>query len=127
MGLLRLLGKLSGVEGKVKWSKAKKIEVVGPDFFGHYFVYVDPEFYVAIFLPKSDRYIAYFCWVIFFEQIDGLNVTRRGKGSWMELHRRRLLNGRLIKKMSGSKGQDFHLVNLVIVGKSSPLKISLMK
>jgi len=49
------IGKLTGIEGKVKWSRAKKIEVKGPDFFGHYHVYVDSGFNVAIFLPKSDR------------------------------------------------------------------------
>ena len=54
-GLLRLLGIAIGIEGKVKWSRAKKIEVVGPDFFGRYYIYVDHQFNVAIFLPKSDR------------------------------------------------------------------------
>jgi hypothetical protein len=33
MGLLRLLGKLAGIESKVAWTRSKKIEVVGPDFF----------------------------------------------------------------------------------------------
>lgn len=37
------------------WSRAKKIEVVGPDFFGRYSIYVDPKSNVAIFLPKSDK------------------------------------------------------------------------
>ena len=55
MGLLKFLGKLTCIEGKVEWSRAKKIEVVGPDFLGQYCIYVDPEFNVAIFLPKSDR------------------------------------------------------------------------
>jgi hypothetical protein len=37
------------------WSRAKKIEVVGPDFFGRYSIYVDPKSNVAIFLPKSNK------------------------------------------------------------------------
>ena len=65
MGLLRLLGKLTGIEGKVKWSCAKIIEVIGPDFFGHYRVYVDPEFNVAIFLPKADKTLHIFLGDIF--------------------------------------------------------------
>jgi len=65
MGLLRLLGKLTGTEGKVKWSQSKKIEVVGPDFFGQYFIYVDPDFNVAIFLPKADRTLHIFVGDIF--------------------------------------------------------------
>ena len=48
------IGKMTGIEGKVKWSRSKRIEVVGPDFFGQYYIYVDPKFNVAIFLPKSD-------------------------------------------------------------------------
>jgi len=55
MGLLRFLGKLTNIEDKVKWSQSKKIEVEGPDFLGRYFIYVDPNFNVAIFLPKADR------------------------------------------------------------------------
>ncbi len=65
MGLLRQLGKLTGVEGKVEWSRAKKIEVLGPDFFGQYYIYVDSEFNVAIFLPKSDRTLHIFIGDIF--------------------------------------------------------------
>jgi len=65
MGLLKFLGKLTGIEGKVEWSRAKKIEVVGPDFLGQYFIYVDPEFNVAIFLPKSDRTLHIFVGDIF--------------------------------------------------------------
>ena len=55
MGLFKLIGKLTGVEDKVKWSRSKKIEVIGPDFFGQYFVYVDFNFKVAMFLPKADK------------------------------------------------------------------------
>ena len=65
MGLLRFLGKLTGIEGKVEWSRSKKIEVVGPDFLGQYFIYVDPEFNVVIFLPKSDRTLHIFVGDIF--------------------------------------------------------------
>lgn len=65
MGLLRFLGKLTGIEDKVKWSQSKKIEVIGPDFFGQYFVYVDPDFNVAIFLPKSDKTLHIFLGDIF--------------------------------------------------------------
>jgi len=65
MGLLRLLGKLTGIEGKVEWSRAKKIEVLGPEFLGQYYIYVDPEFNVAIFLPKSDRTLHIFVGDIF--------------------------------------------------------------
>jgi len=54
-----------GIEGKVQWSRAKKIEVVGPDFFGQYYVYVDQNFNVAIFLPKSDRTLHIFVGDIF--------------------------------------------------------------
>jgi len=65
MGLLKFLGKLTGVEGKVEWSRAKKIQVVGPDFLGQYFIYVDPKFNVAIFLPKSDKTLHIFIGDIF--------------------------------------------------------------
>jgi len=65
MGLLRLLGKLTGIEAKVEWSRAKRIEVLGPDFFGQYYIYIDPEFNVAIFLPKSDRTLHIFVGDIF--------------------------------------------------------------
>jgi len=65
MGLLRLLGKLTGIEAKVEWSRAKQIEVLGPDFFGQHYIYVDPEFNVAIFLPKSDRTLHIFVGDIF--------------------------------------------------------------
>ena len=65
MGLLRLLGKLIGIEDKVKWSQSKKIEAIGPDFFGQYFIYVDTDFNVAIFLPKSDKTLHIFLGDIF--------------------------------------------------------------
>jgi hypothetical protein len=65
MGLLKFFGKLTGIEDKVKWSRSKKIEVVGPDFFGQYYIYVDSEFNVAIFLPKSDRTLHIFVGDIF--------------------------------------------------------------
>ena len=65
MGLLKFLGKLACVEGKVEWSRAKKIEVIGPDFLGQHFIYVDPELNVAIFLPKSDRTLHVFVGDIF--------------------------------------------------------------
>jgi len=65
MGLLKFLGKLTGIEGKVEWSRAKRIEVVGPDFLGQYYIYVDPKFNVAIFLPKSDRTLHIFIGDIF--------------------------------------------------------------
>jgi len=68
MGLLRLLGKLTGIEDKVEWSRSKKLEVVGPDFLGQYYIYVDPEFNVAIFLPKSDRTLHIFIGDIFRAQ-----------------------------------------------------------
>jgi len=55
MGILGFLSKITGIEDKVKWSRAKKIEVIGPSFFGHYYIYVDPYFKVAIFLPKADK------------------------------------------------------------------------
>ena len=42
------------------WSQAKKIEVVGPDFFGRYSIYVDPKSNVAIFLPKSNKILHVF-------------------------------------------------------------------
>ena len=62
---MRFIGKLTGIEDKVKWSQAKKIEVVGPDFFGQYFIYVDQHFNVAIFLPKADRTLHIFVGDIF--------------------------------------------------------------
>ena len=37
------------------WSRAKKIEVFGPDFFGWYSIYVDQKSNVVIFLPKSNK------------------------------------------------------------------------
>jgi hypothetical protein len=50
-----ILGDLTGIENKVRWSQSKKIEIIGPDFLGHHFIYVDPNFNVALFLPKADR------------------------------------------------------------------------
>jgi hypothetical protein len=47
------------------WSRAKKIEVIGPDFFGRYSIYVDPKSNVAIFLPKSNRTLHIFIGDIF--------------------------------------------------------------
>ena len=55
MGLLRFFGKLKGIEEKAKWSQCKKIEVVGPVFFGQYSIYIDPDLNVAIFLPRANR------------------------------------------------------------------------
>ena len=45
--------------------RAKKIEVVGPDFFGRYSIYVDPKSNVAIFLPKSNKTLHIFIGDIF--------------------------------------------------------------
>jgi hypothetical protein len=50
---------------EVIWSRAKKIEVVGPDFFGRYSIYVDPKSNVAIFLPKSNKTLHIFIGDIF--------------------------------------------------------------
>jgi len=47
------------------WSQAKKIEVVGPDFFGRYSIYVDHKSNVAIFLPKSNKTLHIFIGDIF--------------------------------------------------------------
>ena len=47
------------------WSRAKKIEVFGPDFFGRYSIYVDPKSNVAIFLPKSNKTLHIFIGDIF--------------------------------------------------------------
>jgi len=60
-----ILGKLTGIEAKVKWSQAKKIEVVEPSMYGQHFIYVDKEFNVAIFLPKADKTIHVFYGDIF--------------------------------------------------------------
>ncbi len=65
MSLLRFLGKLTGIEGKVEWSRAKKIQVLGPDFYGQYYIFVDPEFNVAILLPKFDKTLHIFVGDIF--------------------------------------------------------------
>lgn len=46
---------MKNIRDNVKWSRAKGLVVYGPDMFGHHFVYVDNNFKVAIFLPKSDR------------------------------------------------------------------------
>jgi len=46
-------------------SRAKKIEVFGPDFFGRYSIYVDPKSNVAIFLPKSNKTLHIFIGDIF--------------------------------------------------------------
>lgn len=54
MGIIRLLSKLTGVEKKVRWSRSKRIDVDGPDFWGKYEVFVDDALDVAIFLPKRD-------------------------------------------------------------------------
>lgn len=55
MGILGFLSKITGIENKVKWSSAKKIKVIGPPFWGQYYIYVDSYFKVAIFLPKADK------------------------------------------------------------------------
>jgi hypothetical protein len=47
------------------WSRAKKIDVAGPDFFGRYSIYVDPKSDVAIFLPKSNKTLHIFIGDIF--------------------------------------------------------------
>jgi hypothetical protein len=47
------------------WSRAKRIEVVGPDFFGRYTIYIDPKSNVAIFLPKSNKTLHIFIGDIF--------------------------------------------------------------
>lgn len=60
-----ILGKLTGVEAKVEWSKAKKIEAVEPYMYGQHFIYVDSDFNVAIFMPKADKTIHVFCGDIF--------------------------------------------------------------
>jgi len=54
MGLINLISKLTGVEKKVKWSRAKRITVVGPEFWGQYDVFVDQNFDVAFFMSKAD-------------------------------------------------------------------------
>ena len=52
MGILDFI---SNATSNVEWSRAKKIVVSGPDIFGDYEIFVDANFNVAIFLPKSDR------------------------------------------------------------------------
>jgi hypothetical protein len=47
------------------WSRAKKIEVFGPDFFGRYSIYVDQKTNVAIFLPKFNKTLHIFIGDIF--------------------------------------------------------------
>ena len=47
------------------WSRAKRIEVVGPDFFGRYTIYIDPKSNVAIFLPKFNKTLHIFIGDIF--------------------------------------------------------------
>lgn len=54
MGLLNFIAKITGVEKKVKWSRAKRITVIGPPFFGKYEIYVDNKLDVALLLPKTD-------------------------------------------------------------------------
>jgi hypothetical protein len=51
---VRVIGKLTGIERRVRWSQAKRIDVLGPHFWGQYDVYVDVAFNVAFFLPKAD-------------------------------------------------------------------------
>lgn len=50
-----ILGKITGIEKKVKWSRAKIIQVNGPPIYGNHNIFVDPNFNVAVFLPKSDK------------------------------------------------------------------------
>ena len=63
------------------WSRAKKIEVVGPNFFGRYSIYVDLKSNMAIFLPKSNKTLHIFIGDIFRANrwiicdITGLKVT----------------------------------------------------
>jgi len=51
---MNLIGKLTGLEKKVKWSRAKHIIIDGPEFWGQYDVFVDQEFNVVFFMPKAD-------------------------------------------------------------------------
>ena len=50
-----IIGKSTGIERKVKWSRGKMIQVYGPPFFGDYNIFVDFDFNVAVFLPKDDK------------------------------------------------------------------------
>ena len=55
MGLLRWISKLIGIEHKVKWSNSKVILVIEPLIFGMHLIFVDADWNIVIFLPKSDR------------------------------------------------------------------------
>lgn len=65
MNILRLLGKLTGIENSIKWSQSKVIIVSGPNIFGQHSIFVDPKFNVAIFLPKDDKTLHIFVGDIF--------------------------------------------------------------
>jgi hypothetical protein len=55
MGLLRFISKLTGIEKKIRWSRAKKIEAIWPATLEKFYVYVDPYLNVAIFLTPQDH------------------------------------------------------------------------
>lgn len=50
-----VLGKITGIERKVKWSQRKMIQVYGPPLYGDHNIFVDSSFKVAVFLPKGDK------------------------------------------------------------------------
>lgn len=50
-----ILGKITSIEKKVKWSRAKMIQVYGPPIYGNHNIFVDYKFNVAVFLPKDDK------------------------------------------------------------------------
>lgn len=83
MGLMRILGKITGIEDKFKWSRQKKIHVFGPPIYGSHHVYVDSDFTVAVFLPKSDLTLHVFVGDIFNANLwlkyesDGSKVLER--------------------------------------------------
>ncbi len=54
MGFLRTLGKISGIEEIVKWSRGKAIEVHEKNVYGQHFVYVDNDYNICIVLAKAD-------------------------------------------------------------------------
>ncbi len=50
-----VLGKMTGIESKVKWSQRKMMQVYGPPIYGDHNIFVDGDFNVAAFLPKGDK------------------------------------------------------------------------
>lgn len=106
MGLINLISKLIGVEKKVKWSRAKHITIVGPEFWGQCDVFVDQNFDVAFFVSKADATLHVFVGNLFeasqwlkYEPDGSVSLNKeleRGVLEWKINPRNILFRGRML-------------------------------